>query len=80
MAEEAAYYLLPFVLARWPDGRSSPPQKRFVSCSHEEAGADDKVVGSLEVKEEGFAGFHDTERSLPTGLLACTQRFPLAQG
>jgi len=41
---------------------------RHDSTAGEEASADDKVVGSLEVKEERFAGFQDTERSLPAGL------------
>ena len=57
MGDEALYYPLPFVLARWSDGRTSPAQTRFVSCRREEPSAGDEVMRSVELEEDGFVGF-----------------------
>lgn len=69
MGDEAPYFPLPFVLARWSDGRTSPPQRRFVSCWREEISAGHEVMGSVEFEEEGFTGLQRFETN-PTTLAA----------
>jgi len=69
MGDEAPYFPLPFVLARWSDGCTSPPQRRFVSCWREEISAGHEVMGSVEFEEEGFTGLQRFETN-PTTLAA----------
>jgi hypothetical protein len=72
MSDEAPYFLLPFVPARWSDGRTSPAQRRFVSCRREELPAGDEVMRSVAFEEEGPTGLQRFEPN-PTSLAASLQ-------
>ena len=68
MGDEAPHFPLPFVLARWSGGRTSPAQRRFVSCRREEPFAGDEAMRSVVFEQKGLGGAERLEHGPPPGL------------